>query len=294
MDARIGGFVLPFARELGYPIPAFDFTLPGVVSISVDVHKFGYANKGVSVLLLLRDKDLVAYQRTTFDAWPSGRYSTPNITGSRSGGAIASAWAVMRYLGRDGYRERVRAIRERLIAGIRAMPELEVIGEPHAHQFNFTSRAVDISAVAGGLADRSWVVGLAHRNCTCRPAWARPTRASRRATSSARPSVSARWMRGTTRPSSVATTRPMLISACRTMAPSRHDAFTPGCRAMAAAHVPSRGRGAGASARPPAPGDAPPRPGRSQVSAHGVTPGQAGRPSALRPRRAAPGPRGRW
>lgn len=163
VDACIGGFVLPFARELGYPIPAFDFTLPGVVSISVDVHKFGYANKGVSVLLL-RDKELEAYQRTTFDAWPSGRYSTPNITGSRSGGAIASAWAVMRYLGRDGYRERVRAIlaiRERLIAGIRAMPELEVIGEPHAYQFNFTSRVVDISAVAGGLADRSWVVALA-------------------------------------------------------------------------------------------------------------------------------------
>src|SRR5262249_44724153 len=101
VDACIGGFILPFARQLGRPVPEFDFTLAGVTSISVDVHKFGYANKGVSVLLL-RDKSDEQFQRSTFDAWPAGRYSTPNITGSRSGGAIASAWAVMHFLGQDG------------------------------------------------------------------------------------------------------------------------------------------------------------------------------------------------
>ncbi len=163
VDACLGGFVLPFARELGRPVPAFDFTLPGVVSIAVDVHKFGYSNKGVSVLLL-RDRELESYHRSTFDAWPSGRYSTPGITGSRSGGAIASAWAVMRYLGRDGYRARVEAIlgiRDRLIAGIRGMADLQVLGAPDAYNFNFASRAVDVYAVADGLADRRWIVGRA-------------------------------------------------------------------------------------------------------------------------------------
>ena len=163
VDACIGGLILPFARRLGYPAPTFDFTLPGVTSISVDLHKFGYANKGVSALLL-RDAQLEVFQRSTFDAWPSGRYSTAGITGSRSGGAIASAWAVLRYLGRDGYQERVRAIldiRDRLIAGIRLVPELGILGEPHAYQFNVASEAVDVYAVADGLADRSWVVGRA-------------------------------------------------------------------------------------------------------------------------------------
>jgi sphinganine-1-phosphate aldolase len=163
VDACIGGFILPFARRLGRSIPAFDFALPGVTSISVDVHKFGYANKGISVLAL-RDKTLESFQRTTFDAWPSGLYSTPNITGSRSGGAIASAWAVMNYLGQDGYAERVRmilGIRDRIIEGIRSIPALEVWGDPHAYNFSFGSKHVDIDAVADGLGDRNWLVGRA-------------------------------------------------------------------------------------------------------------------------------------
>jgi len=163
VDACIGGFILPFARQLGRPVPDFDLAVPGVTSISVDIHKFGYANKGVSALLL-RDTTHERFQRTTFDAWPSGLYSTPSITGSRSGGAIASAWAVMNYLGRDGYLERVKAlldIRDRIMAGIRSVRELEVWGDPHAYNFAFGSRLLAIEAVADGLVDRKWVVGRA-------------------------------------------------------------------------------------------------------------------------------------
>jgi glutamate/tyrosine decarboxylase-like PLP-dependent enzyme len=163
VDSCLGGFILPFARRLGRAIPEFEFSLPGVTSISVDVHKFGYANKGVSVLLL-RDKTLEKFQRTTFDAWPSGLYSTANITGSRSGGAIASAWAVMNYLGQDGYKERVRAIlgiRDRIIEGIRSIPALEVWGDPHAYNFSFGSKRIDIDAVGDGMEDRNWLFGRA-------------------------------------------------------------------------------------------------------------------------------------
>jgi sphinganine-1-phosphate aldolase len=163
VDACIGGFILPFARQLGRSVPDFDFALPSVTSISVDVHKFGYANKGVSVLLLRNTSD-EQFQRTTFDAWPSGRYSTPNITGSRSGGAIASAWAVMNYLGQDGYRERVQTlldIRDRIMAGIRSIAELEIWGDPDAYHFAFGSPRCDIGAVADRLADGKWIVGRA-------------------------------------------------------------------------------------------------------------------------------------
>ena len=51
VGTSMGGFFLPFARELGEPVPDFDFRVPGVWSLSADLHKFGYAPKGASVLL---------------------------------------------------------------------------------------------------------------------------------------------------------------------------------------------------------------------------------------------------
>ena len=85
-DACLGGFILPWARKLGYPVPAFDFALPGVTSISADTHKYGYAAKGTSVLLL-RGADLRHYQYYATGDWPGGLYCTPTFAGSRSGGA---------------------------------------------------------------------------------------------------------------------------------------------------------------------------------------------------------------
>lgn len=159
VDACNGGFILPFAKKLSHAIPDFDFSLPGVTSISVDVHKFGYSNKGVS-MLLLRDSQLESYQRYTFDEWPSGLYATSNITGSRSGGAVASAWAVMNYLGEAGYLRIVETmldIRRRLLDGIGSIDGLEVWGEPHAYLIAFGSRSFDIFAVADGMDERGWL-----------------------------------------------------------------------------------------------------------------------------------------
>ena len=158
VDACHGGFVLPFARKLGYDIPDYDFGVSGVTSISVDVHKLGYANKGVSGLLL-RDDTLEKYQRFTFDEWPSGLYSTRNNTGSRSGGGVASAWAVMNYLGEEGYLrivERILGTRDRFIDGINSIEGLEVFGTPHAYLAAFGSKSLDIYAVHDGMSDRGW------------------------------------------------------------------------------------------------------------------------------------------
>ena len=159
VDACHGGFIFPFARKLGYSIPDYDFAVPGVTSISVDVHKLGYANKGVSALLL-RDASLETYQRYTFEDWPSGTYSTQNLMGSRSGGGLASAWAVLNYLGEEGYLERVSKIldtRERFLDGIRGIDGLEIWGEPEAYLIAFGSDAFDIFAVDEGMTERGWL-----------------------------------------------------------------------------------------------------------------------------------------
>ena len=159
VDACHGGFIFPFARKLGYTIPDYDFAVPGVTSISVDVHKLGYANKGVSALLL-RDASLETYQRYTFEDWPAGAYSTQNLMGSRSGGGLASAWAVLNYLGEAGYLERVGEIldtRERFLDGIRGIDGLEIWGEPQAYLIAFGSNTFDIFAVDEGMSERGWM-----------------------------------------------------------------------------------------------------------------------------------------
>ena len=131
--------------------------------MSVDIHKYGYAAKGISALLL-GDAELDRYQRSIHDDWPGGMYSTANVAGSHSGGAVASAWAVMNYLGRGGYREVVKTqidIREQLIDGIRAIDGLEVWAKPQAFNFAFGSRELDIFAVADGMTDNGWTLGRA-------------------------------------------------------------------------------------------------------------------------------------
>lgn len=76
VDACLGGFVLPFARKLGHPIPAFDFSVRGVTSMSVDTHKFGMAHKGTSVVLY-NDRSLRQYQYTKITEWTGGLYISP-------------------------------------------------------------------------------------------------------------------------------------------------------------------------------------------------------------------------
>ncbi|MEE3368537.1 MAG: aminotransferase class V-fold PLP-dependent enzyme [Planctomycetota bacterium] len=159
VDACHGGFVLPFARKLGQAIPAFDFEVPGVTSISVDVHKLGYANKGVSVLLL-RDEALSEFQQYRFTNWPAGAYRTAAVSGSRSAGGLASAWAVMQFLGEAGYCEIVKniiATREKLVAGVGRIADLQVRGKPDAYLVAFGSAGYDSHAVADGMEDRDWV-----------------------------------------------------------------------------------------------------------------------------------------
>ena len=102
VDSCLGGFILPFGRELGYDIPAFDYSVPGVTSMSADTHKYGYAFKGSSVLSF-RTKALRNAQYFYLTDWSGGKYTSPGMEGSRSGGLIAATWAAMVQLGHAGY-----------------------------------------------------------------------------------------------------------------------------------------------------------------------------------------------
>lgn len=163
VDACVGGFLAPFVKQLGYEIPPFDFEVPGVTSLSADLHKYGFSAKGAS-LVLFRDAELKRYLRFEFRDWPRGVYSTETFSGTRAGGAIAAAWAVMNYLGEEGYRRIAGIIMEtkaRLVAGIQEIDGLTVY-EPSDLSivlYGSIDPAVDINAVADRMAARGWFVG---------------------------------------------------------------------------------------------------------------------------------------
>ncbi|MCZ2859285.1 pyridoxal phosphate-dependent decarboxylase family protein [Blastococcus sp. VKM Ac-2987] len=162
VDACVGGMLLPFARDLGRTIPDFDFAVPGVSSMSVDLHKFGYAAKGAS-LVLYRDPAYFAHQPFVFDDWSGGRYAAPNVAGTRPGGAIAAAWAALTHLGREGYLglvSRALTASDAILAGIERTPGLHVLGSPHASLLAFGSDVHSLPAIAKDMRRRGWAMGL--------------------------------------------------------------------------------------------------------------------------------------
>ncbi len=157
VDGCLGGWLLPWFEELGHAIPKFDFRIAGVTSISADTHKFGYSLKGTSVLLY-RNSDLRHFQYSIFPDWPGGLYASPGMSGSRSGGLIAAAWAALVSLGRDGYLANAAAIwkaAREIETAVRSHPELEVIGDP-TFLVAFTSNEFDIYHLNDALIANGW------------------------------------------------------------------------------------------------------------------------------------------
>ncbi|MCH9682374.1 MAG: aminotransferase class V-fold PLP-dependent enzyme [Deltaproteobacteria bacterium] len=164
-DACLGGFVLPWARELGYHVPQFDFQLPGVTSISADTHKYGYAAKGTSVVLY-RSPELRRHQWYTTTDWPGGLYLSPTFAGSRPGALSAACWAAMMSMGADGYRDATRRILETaasIRAGIEGISELRVLGDPLWVIAFASEDGLDIYRVMDRLTHRGWSLNGLHR-----------------------------------------------------------------------------------------------------------------------------------
>jgi glutamate/tyrosine decarboxylase-like PLP-dependent enzyme len=164
VDACVGGYFAPFARMLGVQMPGFDFGVPGVTSISADLHKYGYAAKGASTLFFA-DEASFKQMAYTFDNWPRGLYGTNTLVGTRAGGAIAAAWAVMNYLGVDGYlrvTQRVLDTRRAIERGVQALG-LQTLGRPElsivAYGSPANGPAHDIAAIGQGLLKRGWLTG---------------------------------------------------------------------------------------------------------------------------------------
>ncbi|XP_057816317.1 sphingosine-1-phosphate lyase isoform X2 [Cryptomeria japonica] len=166
VDLCLGGFVLPFARKLGYPIPPFDFTVQGVTSISVDVHKYGLGPKGTSVVLY-RNHEIRKHQFVAVTEWSGGLYVSPSVAGSRPGGLVAGAWAAMMSVGEEGYLEATKKIMEvskTIQQGIKQIPGLFVLGRPDMTVIAFGSDEVDIFKVNDVMSSRGW-----HLNALQRP-----------------------------------------------------------------------------------------------------------------------------
>jgi len=164
VDACVGGYLNPFAEMEGVELPEWDFRVEGVRTISADLHKYGYAAKGASTILH-RSTEQHAHQLFHGDDWPAGAMTTPTVAGTRPGGAIASAWAVLHYLGVEGYREKTRRIldaRRRITQGVEALG-LRVFGDPRLALVSFGPAAGDELSIFGvwkGMHDRGWFSGI--------------------------------------------------------------------------------------------------------------------------------------
>ncbi|MFG1928265.1 pyridoxal phosphate-dependent decarboxylase family protein [Cryptosporangium sp. NPDC048952] len=162
VDACIGGWVLPFWRQLGVEVPDFDFRVPGVTSISVDLHKYAYAPKGTSVLLH-RDAALRRSQFFAFADWPGYSMINATMQSTKSAAPLAAAWAVLGHLGEEGYRElasRTLDATRTLIAGVSAVEGLRVLGPPQASlvAFGASPDGPDLFVLADELTARGWYV----------------------------------------------------------------------------------------------------------------------------------------
>ena len=152
VDACVGGFILPFMEMNGEEIPLWDYRVPGVTSISADIHKYGYAAKGASTITY-RNLDYLRYQMFVYQDWPGGVFASSALLGTRPGGAYAAAWGVLQYFGKAGYRVLARDTLEavnRLKAGVEKIPELEVMGNPQGPLFAYKSISPDLNIYAVG------------------------------------------------------------------------------------------------------------------------------------------------
>ena len=162
-DGCLGGFLLPWVEKLGYPVPPFDFRLPGVTSISADTHKYGYAPKGTSVVLY-RNDELRHFQYFTSTDWPGGLYFSPTFAGSRPGALSAGCWATMVTLGESGYLRAAQAIVEtasKIKQGVREIAELQLCGDSF-FVVAFMSDSLDVFQVMEQMTKKGWSLNGLH------------------------------------------------------------------------------------------------------------------------------------
>jgi len=160
VDACVGGLHLSFMRKLGYALPDFDFIVPGLTSISTDLHKYGYAAKGCSVVMY-RSKEYRKYQIFACTDTTAYTLINPTVLSTKSGGPMAGAWAILNFLGEEGYKRIIQTVQEatkKLIDGINAIPGLRVLGQPAMCMFSFASDTINVYQLADEMNKRGWYI----------------------------------------------------------------------------------------------------------------------------------------
>ncbi len=169
VDGCMGGFILPYFRRLGAPVPNFDLSVKGVTSISMDLHKFAYAAKGASVVLY-NDPELRKHQFFTCASWAGYTMFNTTVQSSKSVGPLAAAWAVLNYVGDAGYLKFAQQLLDatrRIVGGIREIDGLRVLGEPEMNLVAFTSDEVNVFLLIDEMNARGWYIQpqLGHPDC---------------------------------------------------------------------------------------------------------------------------------
>ena len=161
VDACIGGWVLPYLARLGADLPPWTFAVDGVTSISVDLHKYAYTPKGVS-LLLHRSAALRRPQFFASAQWPGYTMLNSTTQSTKSGGPLAAAWAVVTHLGDDGYERLALQVRDgirALLAGIDEVEHLTVVAPPDSTLVALRADdSCDVFTVSDEMLARGWYV----------------------------------------------------------------------------------------------------------------------------------------
>jgi sphinganine-1-phosphate aldolase len=160
VDACMGGFLLPYFRRLGAPVPDFDFRLPGVTSISMDLHKYAFAAKGASTVLY-RNKEIRKHQLYACSNWTGYTVINTTVQSTKSAGPVAAAWAVLNFIGDDGYLEIARQVLDatrRIAEGIEAIPGLRLLGQPEMNLVAFASDTVNVFQIIDEMKTRGWYI----------------------------------------------------------------------------------------------------------------------------------------
>ncbi len=159
VDACVGGYLSPFLEKLGEKLTPWDFRVPGVMSISADLHKYGYCLKPASTIYW-RDAELQKYHYVAIEDHFLGTYKLAGFSGSRSAGPIFAAWAVMSYLGEEGYlrlTRRLLELKKKLTAGVNAIEGLRM-WDVDVMPLHFQSHKAPTAAVYQGLLDKGWIM----------------------------------------------------------------------------------------------------------------------------------------
>lgn len=162
VDGCIGGFILSTARTAGMEVENFDFSLPGVTSISMDLHKYGYCPKGASVLLH-KNEEYRQHQFFVCNEWTGYTFANTGILSSKSGGPIAAAWAVTNYVGIKGYEEIAKKtldVAQKIKSRLEEHPNIEILASPRYSLISFTVPGLNVYALHDELKRRNWYPGL--------------------------------------------------------------------------------------------------------------------------------------